>query len=222
MDRILVWGCGGHGKVVGDLVRACGHELVGYVDADRSRLGQVVDTGGGRLVSTQDELLAALEQGVLPHNATVVALALGDNALRFECARRLGGFIAPPLVHPRSAASPGALLGEGSVVMAGAVVNPAANVGMAAILNSACVVEHDCVLGPAAHVSPGAVLAGAVTVGACSWIGAGAVVIQGVRIGIRAIVGAGAVVLRDVPDDVTVAGVPARVLPADTRRQPPS
>jgi hypothetical protein len=38
--RLLIWGAGGHGKVVADLVRALGHELAGYVDADAGRLGR--------------------------------------------------------------------------------------------------------------------------------------------------------------------------------------
>lgn len=44
-------------------------------------------------------------------------------------------------------------------------------------------------------------------------IGSGAVIMCGVTIGERAMVGAGAVVTRDVPPDVTVAGVPARLHP---------
>ena len=44
-------------------------------------------------------------------------------------------------------------------------------------------------------------------------IGSGAAIMCGVTIGAEAIVGAGAVVTKDVPPGVTVAGVPARVLP---------
>ncbi|MNP82383.1 Maltose O-acetyltransferase [compost metagenome] len=45
-----------------------------------------------------------------------------------------------------------------------------------------------------------------------SWIGIGASVRQLVQIGARVTVGAGAAVVADVPDSVTVAGVPARIL----------
>jgi UDP-2-acetamido-3-amino-2,3-dideoxy-glucuronate N-acetyltransferase len=43
-------------------------------------------------------------------------------------------------------------------------------------------------------------------------IGSGAVILCGVTIGERAMIGAGAVVTKDVADDETVAGVPARIL----------
>jgi acetyltransferase-like isoleucine patch superfamily enzyme len=43
-------------------------------------------------------------------------------------------------------------------------------------------------------------------------IGSGAVIMCGVTIGERAMIGAGAVVTRDVPDNATVAGVPARLV----------
>jgi maltose O-acetyltransferase len=44
------------------------------------------------------------------------------------------------------------------------------------------------------------------------WIGGGALIMPGVSIGDDAIIGAGAVVTRDVPNGVTAAGNPARVL----------
>jgi len=42
-------------------------------------------------------------------------------------------------------------------------------------------------------------------------IGSGAVILCGITIGEKALVGAGAVVTRDVPDNSTVTGVPARI-----------
>ena len=53
---------------------------------------------------------------------------------------------------------------------------------------------------------------GAPTIGDGVFIGAGAVIVGPVRVGSRSLVGANAVVIADVPADVTVAGVPARVV----------
>ncbi len=51
-----------------------------------------------------------------------------------------------------------------------------------------------------------------VRIGDGCWLGARAMVLPGVTIGKRVMVAAGAVVTRDVPDDVLVAGNPARVV----------
>ncbi|OGX79631.1 acetyltransferase [Exiguobacterium sp. SH31] len=47
-----------------------------------------------------------------------------------------------------------------------------------------------------------------------AWIGAGATILPGVTIGENAIVAANATVTKDVPDNVTVAGTPARIVGA--------
>ena len=56
------------------------------------------------------------------------------------------------------------------------------------------------------------------------YFGPGAKVIKPVRIGNRARIGANAVVMHDVPDDCTVAGVPARIVsgPKPTKKKPKS
>ncbi|HEX8272050.1 MAG TPA: acetyltransferase [Longimicrobiaceae bacterium] len=209
-EPLLVWGAGGHGRVVADVVRAAGGVVVGFVDGDPSRLGSPVD-GGGSILFGEEALLAHLaEHGALPAGAAGVAPGIGSNAVRARLLARLGPFAAGPLVHPAAWVSPSASLGRGTVVMAGAVVNAGARVGEGVIVNTGAVVEHDCRVGDGVHLSPRATLCGAVEVGEGSWVCAGATVIPGVRVGARATVGAGAVALRDVADDTTVAGCPAR------------
>jgi len=212
-QRVLVWGGGGHGKVVADLIRACDMQVVGFVDRDPAKRGLAVEPGGARILLLQnefEELLAT--HGHFAERATCVALGIGDNRVRLQCARALDDCLMPGLVHPRASVSPCATLGAGSVVFAGAVLNPDARVGDAVIVNTGAVIGHDCTVGHGAHISPNATLTGAASVGRGAWVGAGAVVLPGVRVGDGAIVGAGAVVRRDVPDLTTVVGIPARVL----------
>ncbi len=96
--------------------------------------------------------------------------------------------------------------------MAGAVLQTGCRMGENVIINTRASVDHDCIIACHTHVSPGAVLCGNVQVGQGSHIGAGATVIQGVRIACNGMVAAGAVVIRDIPEGVTVAGVPAKEL----------
>jgi serine acetyltransferase len=59
-------------------------------------------------------------------------------------------------------------------------------------------------------VNPGANISGGVVIGTGVLVGTGAQILQYLHIGAGATVGAGAVVTRDVPEGLTVLGVPAR------------
>ncbi|MBA2662338.1 MAG: acetyltransferase [Bradymonadaceae bacterium] len=208
-----VFGGGGHGKVVADIIRAVGGEIAGYVERDQSKLGVIVEPGGATVVAFQDDLLEFLERRHrLPGAAEAVALAVGAGQARLELLETIGDALCPALIHPSAVISPSATIGPGTVVLPGAIVNASAVVGRAVIINSGAVVEHDCQIGDGVHISPNATVCGSVSVGALSWIGAGSTVIQGIRVGHEVIVGAGAVVIRTVADGITIVGNPGRIL----------
>jgi len=204
MSRLAVLGASGHGKVVADTAECCGWETIEFFDDAWPGL---LRNGAWNVVGNTERLLAAV------HEYDGVLVAIGNNRVRQAKLDQLkaAGAMLVTLRHPDSTVSRYATLGEGSVVFAGAVVNADARVGSGAILNTGSSVDHDCLLGSCVHISPGARLAGGVCVQDLSWIGIGACVRQLVNIGSQVMVGAGAVVVRDVPDKVTVAGVPARL-----------
>ncbi len=203
----MIYGAGGHGKVVADiLLRAGGCEVLGFVD-DGREAGTVVL--GLPVLGGREWLRAQTSDGA----GMAVALGIGDNAARertFGFCRELGLRLLTA-VHPTAAVAPSARLGEGTVVMANASVNPDARVGAGAIINTGAVVEHDCVVGDFAHLSPNAALGGAARVGRLAHCGLGAVVLPGIGVGDRAVIGAGSVVNRNIDSGVVAHGVPARV-----------
>jgi acetyltransferase EpsM len=117
------------------------------------------------------------------------------------------------IVHARAVVASTAILGPGSVVMAGAVINPRARLGAHCIVNTAAIVEHHVTIGDFTHIAPGAAVGGGATVGSSCYVGLGARVRDHVRVGARVTVAMGAVVTRDLSDGVTVLGVPARSRP---------
>jgi UDP-perosamine 4-acetyltransferase len=129
----------------------------------------------------------------------------------FETALTAG--LAPLSVqHPTAICSSATKLGDGVQLLAGCIVNIGASLGVNTIINTGAIVEHDCRVGAHVHIAPGATICGDVTIGDGAHIGAGATVKQGIMIGRHALVGAGSVVVKDVPNDLVVAGVPARYL----------
>ena len=205
--RIVIVGAGGHAKVVLDSLVASGvYEIVGLTDSDQSKWGTLV---GGYPVLGDDDVLPTLRgEGV-----DGAIIALGSNRMRaclFEHAMTLG-FKMVNAIHPRSWASSSAQIGDGVVVMAGAVINSDAKVGNNVIINTGATVDHDCRIGDHAHIAPGCHLGGNVQVGTGTLVGIGASVIPDKRIGQWSIVGAGAVVVRDLPDNCVAIGVPATI-----------
>jgi len=207
--KVIIWGAGGHAKVVGETLRLMGGwEIFGFLDdISPERWGK--QFCGSQILGGSDILPPQHTAGI-----TNLALGVGDCKARLGMAalcRRLG-FSLVTAIHPRSTVSPEATVGEGTVIVAGAVVNPSAKLGCAVIVNTCASIDHDCTIGDGVHIGPGAHLAGQVEVGECAWVGLGALVREGCRIGNGAYVGAGAVVLDDVPAGVLAYGVPAKVV----------
>lgn len=210
-QRVVGVGAGGHVRVILDVLRHFpAYEVVGLTDARRDRLGTFV--AGIPILGDDGELTRLRAQGV--EYAFVGVASTRSTPMRgrlFQLIRE-AGFRGLTIVHPHAVVASGASLGEGVVVVAGVIINPDARVGHNVIVNTGAIVEHDCDIGDHSHIATGARLAGGVHVGVETHIGLGACVLQGVRIGDGVTVGAGAVVIDDVPDGVTVVGVPARAI----------
>lgn len=201
--RLLIWGAGGHGKVVLDIAQAAGYENICFVD-DSARPGQTLL---GCPVLSPDS--AALVNG-----PCAFVIAIGDNDVRARCfvAALNKGWQAATLVHPSAVVSRYATLGVGTVVMPRVVVNAACSIGNNCILNTGAILEHDCLIGDHVHIAPSATLGGNVTVGPLSQISLGASVLPGRSIGAGTLVGAGAVATKTIASNATAVGIPARVI----------
>lgn len=111
-------------------------------------------------------------------------------------------------------------IGENAVIMMGAILNIGAMVGANSMIDMGAVLGGRAIVGKNCHIGAGAVLAGVIEPASAQsvvveddvLIGANAVVIEGVRIGRGAVVAAGAVVTRDVPENMVVAGCPAKII----------
>ena len=204
MSSLLIFGAGGHGKVVAETARAIeGWNEIMFAD---DAYPQVKTVDGYPVVGDFSGVRSmGGDQGD-------VIVAIGDNRKRSDLTTQLqqSGFNPVTLIHPAAVVAESALIETGTVIFAQAVVQAAARIGGAVIVNTAATVDHDCIIGDGVHLSPGAHLGGEVQVGDYSWLGIGAVVINRISIGKEVTVGAGSCVIGDLPDGVTAVGVPAR------------
>jgi sugar O-acyltransferase (sialic acid O-acetyltransferase NeuD family) len=216
-QQILIFGAGGHAKVVGEIARVRGLEVVGFIEDRSTRDGEPFF--GARVIDWDHYLDDRTRWMHIP-----IALAIGDNHGRANAHSRLtaAGSQVLSLVHPSATVSGSAVVGAGTVIMAAAVINADAEIGRGVIVNTAAVVEHDSRVGDFAHLSPNVALGGGVRVRALAHVGLGAVILPRVEIGAGATVGAGAVVLHGVEPGITVVGVPARAVRASQRSRGPT
>lgn len=199
MNKLIIIGAGGHGKVVADIASLCGYSEICFL-ADSCDASEIM----GYRVLGGTELIPELEGDF------IVAIGAASVRRRFiEQLEALGKNIVT-LVHPAATVSSTATLGTGTVVVAGAVINPDTKIGKGSIINTCASVDHDNILGDFVHVSVGAHLAGGVSVGDDAWIGVGAAVNNGISICGGCMIGSGAVVVRDITESGTWVGVPAR------------
>ncbi len=201
-NAVIVYGGGGHGKAVIDLLRAAGgYTLAGVVDDSRQPGDRVLDTA----VIGGEAALAALHAAGCTRALNAVG-GIGAMSTRIAVFDRLkaAGFELPTLVHPSAVVEPSAQLGPGVQVFPHAYVGSDARIGKGVIINTGAIVSHDCILEDYANLAPGSILAGSVQVGRGTLIGMGVTINLNVHIGSMARIGNGATVKDSVPDNGVV------------------
>ena len=196
--KVVIIGAGGHGRVVADIAEACGDLVLGFLD-DSDHPDKKVNIIGK---STDAEKYCDGE--------TELFVAIGNCKVREKIMNSLPNAKWYTAVHPSAVISPSAKIGEGTCVMPNAVVNNSAVIGKGTIINTCASVDHDDVIGDFVHIACGAHLAGTVTVGKGTWVGIGSTVNNNVSLCENLMIGAGTVVVKDITEEGTYVGVPAK------------
>jgi sugar O-acyltransferase (sialic acid O-acetyltransferase NeuD family) len=208
-SRIVIYGAGLGAKQLLEVTRHLdGVVVIGLIDDKPEFVGR--ELAGTPVLGGFDALADLAGRGRIDG----VALSF-HSEVRAKVHRRLKaelGVPLVPLIDPRAMVGMGVRVGEGALIEAGAVVGPDTIVGDGVIVDVGAVVAHDCHLGQFSHLSPGCTLSGVVHLTENVMVGVGAALNSTVTVGRNVIVAPGAAVMNDVPDDVVVSGVPAKVI----------
>lgn len=193
---ILLVGAGGHARACIDVIEQEGRYAIAGLVGMPDEIGEVVL--GYPVLGGNDDLPSLRER--CP-NALVTLGQIKSPEPRIQLYSLLErlGFALPTVVSPMAHVSRHASLGQGSIVMHGAIVNASARVGRNCILNSRALVEHDAVIEDHCHISTGVLVNGGARVGAGSFVGSGSVLREGITLGERCLVGMGLAVRKSHP-----------------------
>jgi 2,3,4,5-tetrahydropyridine-2-carboxylate N-succinyltransferase/tetrahydrodipicolinate N-acetyltransferase len=157
---------------------------------------------------------------ILEQNRDNIADIVIENDRRNSAIPMLDMKNVPARIEPGAIIREQVQIGPNAVIMMGAVLNIGAVVGEGTMIDMGAILGGRATVGKNCHIGAGAVLAGVIEPASATpviiedgvLVGANAVVIEGVHVGKNAVVAAGAVVIEDVPDNMVVAGCPARII----------
>ena len=192
---MYLYGAGGHGKVIKEILESQGRDVEGFIDDNPN----IIEISGLPVRHSLD-------------GVDEVVVSIGINETRKKVVEKIDCTFANAAIHKNAILSPTVQVGAGSVVMAGAIINVDTQIGKHCIINTGAVIEHECQIGDYVHISPHTTLCGNVTVGEGTWIGAGSTVIPGITIGCWSQIGAGSVVVTDIPDGCLAYGNPCKIV----------
>jgi sugar O-acyltransferase (sialic acid O-acetyltransferase NeuD family) len=216
-QKIVILGAGGFARELLWVFREANDDnpqwdVLGFVDEDKGMYGKIICDlpvlGGFDWFKGSDRRNIRVLSGV---GSTLAKQHLANESKKL-------GLEFCTLVHPEARMSQYVSIGCGTIITAGNIITTQVCIGDQVTINLGCTVGHDCNIGNYSTLAPGIHLSGHCKIGEGVELGTGCIVLPGITVGNWSKIGAGAVVVKNIPDGVTVAGVPARIIGQDDDR----
>ena len=210
IKQLVIVGAGDFGREMANVVERINAKssmpewnLAGFIDDNPDIQGDVID--GYRVIGTTEYLNS--------FNHEIYAIcSLGVAKVRKQVIEKINNpnVKYATLIDPDARIYRGASVGEGSIICGGSILAINTRVGDHVIVNLNCTLGHDDIINDYCVINPGVNVSGKVVVQQCTDLGTGMKAIQGLTIGSNTVIGAGSVVIRDIPDNCTAVGIPAK------------
>lgn len=207
MENIIIIGAGGFGREVEWLLRRINNNnnkwnILGYVD-DNIQKGTKIN---------ELEVIYNIEELLNVKEKINVVIAIGNAKIRkmiYNRIRENKMLIFPNIIDP-SVIIGNVSMGIGNIICAGTIATVNIKINNFNIINLDCTIGHDDILSDFITLYPSVNVSGNTTIDELVEIGTGTQIIQGKNICSNVIIGAGTVIVKDINEEGTYVGVPAR------------
>lgn len=206
MRKLILFGSGGHAKVVASIVEEYKDIKLEFVVSKEIK---AFSNKKLKIIREDNYILKNYEK----FKDYYFFVGIGDNKIRKKIQNLLilNKFKILTIISKKTYIHHSVRIGKGTVVMPGVVVEPDVKIGQGVIVNTGATLDHDCIIDNFVHVAPGCNLAGNVIIKEGAFLGIGTKAIPKVRIGKWVVVGAGSVIVDNINDFSFGYGVPYKV-----------
>ena len=205
MNNIVIIGASGFGREVAWLIENSDNwNVIGFVDDNKNLENKSMNDYP--VLGTIDFLLNVNEK-------TNAVVAIGNPQTRKKIVERLQSnknISFPNIVDKDVIIDKTVTLGFGNIICKGNILTTNIEIGNFNHINLNCTVGHDVQFNDYITVYPGVNISGNVIINDCVEVGTGTKIIQGKKIVKETVIGAGSVVVKDIVENGTYIGVPAK------------
>jgi sugar O-acyltransferase (sialic acid O-acetyltransferase NeuD family) len=210
MLKIILIGAGPHSEVVIDIIEEEEkYQIVGLIDSNRE-IGSKLK--GYSILGRQEDI----QKITFENKVNSGLVCIGDNWSRMKVVNQIVSLVPSfnfiTTIHPKTNISKNAKIGKGVVIMPGVTINTDAIVGNFCIINTNSSFEHYCIMDDFSSISAGVTTGGFVKIGQFSAIALGATIFDRIEIGYNSVIGSASLVSKNVPNNVLVYGIPAKII----------
>jgi len=185
VKKIILIGAGGHCTSCIDVIeKQKKFNIIGLIDNNKKK-----SLLGYKIIGSDKEIKKFSKK---VYYALVTTGHIKNSKIRENLFKKFlkNGFKFPAVISPLSYVSKHASIGDGTIVMHGAIINAGAKVGKNCIINSKSLIEHDAIIGNHCHLSTRSTINGGVIIQDNSFIGSSSVIKQNIKIGKNSFVNA--------------------------------
>ncbi len=209
MKDIVIIGAGSFGKEVAQMISDINADkkewnLLGFVDETAEKIGTVID---------EYPVLGSFDWFEKKKGSGLYTVcAIGNPRDKYTLIKKAEAFHVgfANLIHPNAKISKYVQMGTGNIICYHSFISVHTKFGNHVSINPNCGIGHDSSVDDYSVLYWDVTLSGNVKIGVGCELGSKSVVIPWKSVGNWSILGAGAVVVKDIPENCTAVGIPAK------------